>query len=68
VNSQLRVKINRFPRGVSSFCEWQVLRERQDANFDVEGLVVFGTMACRKQKHIIYIYEIFFGILKNIPP
>lgn len=44
-DTQLRVKINRFPRGLSLFREWQILRERQDANFYAEEVVVFGTIS-----------------------
>jgi hypothetical protein len=44
-DTQLRVKINRFPKGLSIFRNWQVLRERQDATFEAEEVVVFGTMS-----------------------
>jgi hypothetical protein len=44
-DTQLRVKINRFPKGLSIFRDWQVLRERQDAAFEAEEVVVFGTMS-----------------------
>jgi hypothetical protein len=44
-DTQLRVKINRFPKGLSLFREWQILRERQDASFEAEEVVVFGTLA-----------------------
>jgi hypothetical protein len=44
-DTQLRVKINRFPKGLSIFRDWQVLRERQDATFEAEEVVVFGTIA-----------------------
>ena len=44
-DTQLRVKINRFPKGLSIFRDWQVLRERQDATFEAEEVVVFGTMS-----------------------
>jgi len=44
-DTQLRVKVNRFPKGLSLLRDWQVLRERQDAEFDAEEVVVFGTMA-----------------------
>lgn len=44
-DTQLRVKINRFPRGLSLFREWQILRERQDDNFYAEEVVVFGTIS-----------------------
>lgn len=43
--AQLTVKINRFPRGLSILRDWQVLRERQDATFEAEEVVVYGTMA-----------------------
>lgn len=44
-DTQLRVKINRLPKGLSIFRDWQVLREKQDATFEAENVVVFGTMA-----------------------
>ncbi|KUJ12406.1 uncharacterized protein LY89DRAFT_673387 [Mollisia scopiformis] len=43
--AQLTVKINRFPKGFSILRDWQVLRERQDAAFEAEEVVVYGTMA-----------------------
>lgn len=44
-DTHLNVKINRLPKGLSIFRDWQVLRERQDATFEAENVVVFGTMA-----------------------
>jgi len=44
-DTQLRVKINHFPKGLALFREWQILRERQDASFEAEEVVVFGTLA-----------------------
>jgi hypothetical protein len=44
-DTQLRVKINRFPKGLSIFRDWQVLRERQDPAFEAEEVVIFGTMS-----------------------
>jgi hypothetical protein len=44
-DTQLRVKLNRFPKGLSLFREWQILREKQDAYFEAEEVVVFGTPA-----------------------
>ncbi|CZT42400.1 uncharacterized protein RSE6_02298 [Rhynchosporium secalis] len=43
--TQLRVKINRFPIGLSLMRNWQVLRERQDLSFEAEEVVVFGAIA-----------------------
>jgi hypothetical protein len=43
MDAHLTVKINRFPAGLSMFHNWQVLRERQDATFEAEEVVVFGT-------------------------
>jgi hypothetical protein len=42
-DTRLRVKINRLPKGISLFRNWQVLRERQDATFEAEEVVIFGT-------------------------
>ena len=44
-DTQLRVKVNHFPKGLSIFRDWQVLRERQDVEFQAEEVVVFGTIA-----------------------
>ena len=43
-DTQLRVKVNHFPKGLSIFRDWQVLRERQDVEFQAEEVVVFGTI------------------------
>jgi hypothetical protein len=44
MDARLTVKVNRFPTGLSILRNWQVLRERQDATFEAEEVVVPRTV------------------------